>query len=108
MLYRKNYNWIELIPLLSFFVGAAIVVISQFINSLLTYHGSWPDLEKGLISILIYFIAMILASLFCIWSLVFAIAKKKSCQEFSLISLMSCLLNGGYVLAVLIIYYMSI
>lgn len=64
MSHHKKYNWTELIPLLSFFVGVVVIFISQYINSSLTCHGSWPDLANGLKSFLIYFISMIFASFF--------------------------------------------
>lgn len=108
MSHHKKYNWTELIPLLSFFVGVVVIFISQYINSSLTCHGSWPDLANGLKSFLIYFISMIFASFICILLLVFAVANKTKCQKFSLISFLSCLLNGGYVVTMLIIYYVSI
>lgn len=64
MSYHKKYNWTELFPLLSFFVGVVVVFISQYINSSLTCHGSWPDLANGLKSFLTYFISMLFASFF--------------------------------------------
>lgn len=54
----------------SLFIGAVILYVAMFINSVVGHQGSWPDLVRGVVELLIYCAAVVYLFFFALWSFI--------------------------------------